>query len=151
LRIVAEVGGQFSQEETARLTELGERQPTETALNPDAPATMTSRFEPKDTAAAFSALDRLAKTSDVRIRGGFVELNGGRSEGDHLTLRMGRDVPLAAGDLDALTKMLVERLNAEAPVLKLRLDCISFPSGRELRNFCDAAGEDFARVTWVQE
>lgn len=151
LRVIAEVGGQFSQEETARLTELDERRATEEVLNPDAPATMTSRFEPKDTAAAFSALDRLAKTPDVRIRGGFVELNGGRSEGDHLTLRMGKDVPLAAGGLDALTKTLVERLNAQAPVLKLRLDCISFPSGRELRNFCDAVGEDFARVTWVQE
>jgi hypothetical protein len=87
----------------------------------------------------------------VRVHGGSVELNGGRSEGDHLTFRMGRDVPLDASDLDMLTKKLVERLHAETPTLKLRLDCIAFPSGRELRAFCDAAGEDFARVTWTQD
>ena len=123
----------------------------EKALKPDAPARMTSRFEPKDTAAAFSALDRLGKTPGVRVHGGSVELSGGRSEGDHLTFRMGRDVPIDAADLDALTKMLVERLQAEAPTLKLRLDGIAFPSGRELRAFCDAVGEDFARVTWKQD
>jgi hypothetical protein len=64
---------------------------------------------------------------------------------------MGKDVPFGAGDLDMLTKMLVERLHAEAPTLKLRLDGIAFPSGRELRAFCDAVGEDFARVTWTQD
>jgi hypothetical protein len=112
---------------------------------------MISRFEPKDTAAAFSALDRLGKTPGVRVYGGSVELNGGRSEGDHLTFRMGKDVPFGAGNLDMLTKMLVERLHAEAPTLKLRLDGIAFPSGRELKAFCDAVGEDFARVTWTQD
>jgi hypothetical protein len=50
-----------------------------------------------------------------------------------------------------LTKILVERLKAETPTLKLRLDGIAFPSGRELRAFCDAVGEDFARVTWAQD
>ena len=86
--------------------------PPKQALKPDAPAVMTSRFEPKDTAAAFSALDRLAKTPNVHILGGSIDLNGGRSEADFLTLRVGRDVPVPAGDLDALVKTLVEKLNA---------------------------------------
>ncbi len=67
LRVVAEVNGQFSQEESAPLQaghgRWRRRQRPKAALKPDAPATMTSRFEPKDTAAAFSALDRLAKTA----------------------------------------------------------------------------------------
>ena len=153
LRVVAEVNGQFSEEETAGLADGLREDPRkpEKPLNPDSPARMTSRFEPKDTAAAFSALDRLAKIPGSRVHGGSVELNGGRSEGDHLTFRMGRDVPLDAGGLDMLTKKLVERLHAEAPTLKLRLDSIAFPSGRELRAFCDAVGEDFARVTWTQD
>ena len=153
LRVVAEVNGQFSEEETAGLADGLREDPRkpEKPLNLDLPARMTSRFEPKDTAAAFSALDRLAKIPGSRVHGGSVELNGGRSEGDHLTFRMGRDVPLDAGGLDMLTKKLVERLHAEAPTLKLRLDSIAFPSGRELRAFCDAVGEDFARVTWTQD
>jgi hypothetical protein len=153
LRVVAEVNGQFSEEESASLADGLREGPAkpEKAQNLDAPVLMTSRFEPKDTAAAFSALDRLGKTPGVCVHGGSVELSGGRSEGDHLTFRMGKDVPFGAGDLDALTKTLVERLNAEAPTLKLRLDGIAFPSGRELRTFCDAVGEDFARVTWAQD
>jgi hypothetical protein len=153
LRVVAEMNGQFSEEESDRLADGLREGPTtpEKPLKPDAPARLTSRFEPKDTAGAFSALDRLAKTPGARVHGGSVELSGGRSEGDHLTLRMGKDVPLGAGDLDSLTKTLVDLLHAEAPTLKLRLDGIAFSSGRELRAFCDAVGEDFARVTWTQD
>jgi len=33
----------------------------------------------------------------------------------------------------------------------LRLDSISFPSGREMSSFCDLLGEDFERVTFKQE
>jgi hypothetical protein len=111
------VNGQFSEEESARLADGLREDPRkpEKPLNLDTPVLMTSRFEPKDTATAFSALDRLGKTPGVRVHGGSVELSGGRSEGDHLTFRMGKDVPLGAGDLDTLTKMLVERLRAAAP------------------------------------
>jgi len=157
LRAVAEINGQFSEEESAPLQSGmndpggGTYNPVKPTLKPDAPATMTSRFEPKDTAAAFSALDRLAKTPDVRIMGGSIEVNGARSEGDFLTLRLGRDVPVLAADLDTMVKSLVEKLNASAPTVKLRLDGIAFPSGRELTAFCDAAGEDFDRVMWSQE
>jgi hypothetical protein len=153
LRVVAEVNGQFSEEETARLVDGQEGDPRKPkkALNLDSPVLMTSRFEPKDTAASFSALDRLAKTPDARVHGGSIELSGGRAEGDHLTLRMGKDVPFAANDLDMLTKILLERLKAETPTLKIRLDGIAFLSGREMRAFCDAVGEDFARVTWSQD
>lgn len=112
---------------------------------------MTSRFEPKDTAAAFSALDRLAKTPNVHILGGSIEVNGARSEADFLTLRLGRDVPVLASDFDALVKTLVEKLNAPAPSVKLRLDGIAFPSGRDLARFCDDSGEDFDRVEWKQD
>jgi hypothetical protein len=126
LRAVAEVNGIFSQEESAR-------------------------FEPKDTAAAFSALDRLAKTPNVIILGGSIDLNGARSEADFLTLRLGRDVPVPASDLDALVKTLVEKLKAPAPSVKLRLDGIAFPSGRDLTKFCDDLGEDFDRVEWKQD
>jgi hypothetical protein len=112
---------------------------------------MTSRFEPKDTAAAFSALDRLAKMPDAEVRGGIVDLNGMRSEDDFLTLRLGRDVPVPASALDQKVKELVALLAAEAPTVKLRLDAISFPSGRDLMAFCDAAGEDFDRIAWKQD
>jgi hypothetical protein len=123
-----------------------EREP----LKPDAPAVMTSRFEPKDTAAAYSALDRLAKVPGAGVLGGMVELNGSRSEGDFLTLRLGRDVRLAATDLDRVVKELAT-LSAEAPTLKLRLDGIAFPTGRDLNRFCDDSGEDFDRVGWKQD
>jgi hypothetical protein len=109
LRVVAEVNGQFSQEEGAPLQTGVEETPRE-PLKPDAPAVMTSRFEPKDTAAAYSALDRLGKISGARVLGGTVELNGLRSEADFLTLRLGRDVPLAATDLDRVVKELAALL-----------------------------------------
>jgi hypothetical protein len=154
LRAIAEVGGQFSQEESAPLStgmeEGGESEPKQ-PLKLDAPATMTSRFEPKDTAAAFSALDRLAKTPNVRILGGSVEINGARSEADFVTLRVGRDVPVGATDLDELVKTLVGKLNAPTPSVKLRLDGIAFPAGRDLSRFCDESGEDFDRVEWKQD
>jgi hypothetical protein len=157
LRVVAEVGGQFSQEETAPLQagmdNAGGRDSNKPkpVLRPDASAIMTSRFEPKDTAAAFSALDRLAKIPQARVLSGTVELNGMRSEADFLTLRLGRDVPLGADNLDRLVKVLATMLNAEAPTVKLRLDGIAFPSGRDLTQFCDATGEDFDRVEWKQD
>jgi hypothetical protein len=58
------VNGQYSEEEGAPLetSEGVPRSEYKKPLKPDAPVRMTSRFEPKDTAAAFSALDRLAKT-----------------------------------------------------------------------------------------
>jgi hypothetical protein len=80
-----------------------------------------------------------------------VELNGLRSEDDFLTLRMGRDVPLAAADLDRVIKELARLLSAEAPTLKLRLDGIAFPSGRDLTRFCDNSNVDFAGVDWKQD
>lgn len=155
LRAVAEVNGQFSQEEAAPLQINdpggGNYNPTKPVLKPESPASMTSRFEPKDTAAAFSSLDRLAKTPDVHILGGSIEVNGGRLLGDYITLRLGQDVKVAAADLDMLVKTVVAQVNASAPTVKLRLDGVRFPSGRELTAFCDAAGEDFDRVTWTQE
>ena len=48
-------------------------------------------------------------------------------------------------------KELVALLAAEAPTVKLRLDAIAFPSGRDLMAFCDAAGEDFDRIDWKQD
>jgi hypothetical protein len=153
LRAVAEVAGQFSEEESAPLTtgmdDAGVK--PKATLKPDAPVTMTSRFEPKDTAAAFSALDRLAKTAGAQILGGSIEVNGGRLAGDYLTLRVGQDVKVGAVELDALVKTLVGTLNASTPTVKLRIDGIAFPSGRDLTAFCDASGEDFDRVTWLQE
>jgi hypothetical protein len=156
LRAVGEVDGQFGEEESAPLqTGVSEAGGTYTvnrpALKLDSPATLTSRFEPKDTAKAFSALDRLAKAAGARILGGSVEVNGGRSEQDFLTLRLGRDVPILAGDLDGFVKTLVEKLSAAAPTVKLRLDGIEFSSGRELTAFCDDMGVDFDRVTWDQK
>jgi hypothetical protein len=157
LRVIAEVNGKFSDEESASLvagmSDSGGRrpEPPTVALKPDAPATMTSRFEPKDTAAAFAALDRLAKLPGVKVFGGTVDLNGERSEADFLTLRLGRDVAVSAAFLDAKVKELVELLAAPAPTVKLRLDGIAFPSGRDLMAFCDACGEDFDRVAWKQD
>jgi hypothetical protein len=157
LRVVAEVDGQFSEEESASLTsgmsDSGSHVPSppKAALKPDAPARMTSRFEPKDTAAAFAALDRLSKIPGVKIHGGMVEANGGRSEQDFLTVRLGRDVPIHAPALNEMVKVLAQLLGAEAPTVNLRLDGIAFPSGRDLMAFCDAAGDDFDRVTWQQD
>jgi hypothetical protein len=112
---------------------------------------LTSRIEPKDTALAFKALDRLAKTQGAQVFGGSVELTGGRSEHDYLTLRLGRDVAFAGADLDVLVKTLVERLKADSPTLKLQLHGITFPTGKELQDFCDYVGADFGQVTWKQE
>jgi hypothetical protein len=157
LRVVAEVKGEFSQEEMATLSvgmddPGGRSSPQPKAeLKPDAGATLTSRFEPKDTAAAFSALDRLAKMPDVKVFGGSVDLSGTRSEGDFLTLRLGRDVAVSAAALDQKVKELSALLNAPAPTVKLRLDGIVFPSGRDLTTFCDALDLDFDRVEWRQE
>jgi hypothetical protein len=151
LRAIAEIDGQFGEEESAPLQGGTDTPPTRPALKLDAPATLTSRFEPKDTAEAFSALDRLAKAAGTRILGGSVEVNGGRSEQDFLTLRLGRDVPILAGDLDGFVKTLVEKLSADAPTVKLRLDGIEFSSGRELTAFSDDLSVDFDRVTWDQK
>ncbi|KYG22519.1 ATPase AAA [Bradyrhizobium sp. AT1] len=157
LRVVAAVNGQFGPEETAPLASGmddtgGPRLPQpKAALKPDAAATMTSRFEPKDTAAAFSALDRLAKLPDAKVFGGTVDLNGARSEGDFLTLRLGRDVALPAAALDQKVKELATLLASSAPTVKLRLDGIAFSSGRDLMTFCDAFDLDFDRVEWKQE
>jgi hypothetical protein len=156
LRVVAEINGQFSQEETAPLVsgmgspDAGTPTPPQAALKPDAPAMTTSRFEPKDTAAAFAALGHLAIILGAKVFGGSVDLNGGRSEADFLTLRFGRDVAIPAAVLDQTVKDLVATLAAPAPTVKLRLDGIAFPSGRELMAFCDASGEDFDRVAWSQ-
>jgi hypothetical protein len=157
LRAVAEVDGQFSQEESASLLiGAGDRGgPTPTPpgaqLKPDAPVTLTSRFEPKDTAAAFAALDRLAKIPGSKVFGGNIDLNGGRAEADYLVLRLGSDVAFPAAILDQRVKELVELLAAQDPTVKLRLDGIAFPSGRDLMAFCDASGEDFDRIQWKQD
>jgi hypothetical protein len=154
LRVIARVGEQTSEEETAPLdgkSESGGYAKVTPALRPDAPAMLTSRIEINDTALAFKALDRLAKTPDAVVFGGWVEAKGGRAENDYLSLRVGRDVGIAGADLDALAKTLVERLKADSPKLNLRLDSVSFPNGRELESFCDLVGEDFARILWKQE
>ena len=98
LRAVAEVEGQFSQEETAPLateSATGGDGRAKPVLKPDAPVLMTSRFEPKDTAAAFSALDRLAKMPDAEVRGGTDRSErdavGGRFP--HASPRAGRPRP----------------------------------------------------------
>jgi hypothetical protein len=156
VRAIAGLGASFSQEETAPLvTGSGEGDSglvtTKPTLKPDAPVMMTSRFEPMDTAAAFSALDRLAKIPDTKVHGGTIELNGMRSEADFMTLRLGRDVPVPATALDQSAKALLALLSAPEPTMKLRLDGIAFPSGRDLMTFCDANGEDFDRITWKQD
>ena len=157
LRVIAELAGRFSEEQSAPLAtgmdDAGgwNSGAQKAQLKPDAPVTMTSRFEPKDTAAAFSALERLAKMPDAKVLGGAVDLNGTRSENDFLTLRLGRDVPVPAAALDQRVKELLALLAADAPTVKLRLDGIAFPSGRDLMAFCDAAGEDFDRVAWKQD
>ena len=157
LRAIAEVDGQFSQEETASLLigtgETGRPGPEHPriTLKPDVPATMICRFEPKDTAAAFAALDRLAKIPGAKVFGGNIELIGRRSEADYLVLRLGSAVPVPALVLDQKVKELNELLAAPEPTVKLRLDAIAFPSGRDLMAFCDASGEDFDRVQWKQD
>jgi hypothetical protein len=156
LRVVAQIGGQFSAEESTPIatgmSDMGGRAPTPAAtLKPDMPVMLTSRIEPKDTAAAFSALERLAKIPGATVSGGSADLSGGRSEADFLTLRLGRDVAVPAAALYEKVKELATLLNAPAPTLKLRFDGIGFPSGRDLMAFCDASGEDFDRVSWRQD
>jgi len=85
------------------------------------------------------------------VRGGSVELNGGRSEADFLTLRFGATIRIPADMLAGQVEALRAMLAAVAPTLKLRLDAIAFPSGRDFQAFCDATGQDFDRVTWDQE
>ena len=155
LRVIAELDGRFSEEQTAPLatgmSDAGGRAPTPSPpLRPDSPVTMTSRFEPRDTASASAALDRLAKLTGVAVCGGSAEVNGGRSEGDYLTLRFGASVRIVASALAAQVEALRAVLAASAPTLKLRLDAIDFPSGRDLQDFCDKTGQDFDRVTWNQ-
>lgn len=158
LRVVAEVGGQFGQEESAPLggfEEASPRRPSEPStrpkLKPDAPVRLMSRYESKDTAAVFAALDRLAKMPDTKVHGGVVDLNGNRSEDDYMSLRFGGQVELPAAELDRSVKELVKLLGAPQPTVKLSLRQIAFASGRDLTNFCDAGGEDFDRVEWRQE
>ncbi len=69
---------------------------------------------------------------------------------DFLTLRLGRDVPLAA-TISTTCERTRRLAAAETPTLKLRLDGILLPSGRDLMRFCDDCGEDFDRVTWTAE
>ena len=84
LRVVAEVDGVFGQEESVPLGggleegPAGGDRPAKPKASPklDAPALLASRFEPKETASAFSALDRLAKIPEAKVYGGSVELNG---------------------------------------------------------------------------
>jgi len=125
LRAVAEVDRQFGEEESPPLQGgLSEAGGTYTATRPalkiDAPATLTSRFEPKDTAKAFSALDRLAKPPE-RVFSAVCRGERGRSEQDFLTLRLGRDVPILAGDLDGFVKVLWKSLVQT----RLRSNCAS--------------------------
>ena len=112
---------------------------------------MTSRFTPVSTDKASAALGQLMKLPGVRIFGGVIDLNGGRSENDYLALRFGADVAISATFLAQIVKELTDSLGAEAPTLKLTLYGIAFPSGRDLMAFCDAAGDDFDRVTWQQD
>jgi hypothetical protein len=111
---------------------------------------MTSRFEPKDTSAAFTALGRLAKVAGTTVAGS-IEVQGSRVENDYLTFRVGQGVAIPAAELDTLAKELVRLLNAESPSVALRLDKIHFPSGRDLARFCDDTGQDFDQVAWRQE
>ena len=78
-------------------------------------------------------------------------MNGQRSEGDFLSLRLGRDVGVPAAELDKSVKELARLLDAPQPTVKLRLDAIALPSGRDLTSFCDASGEDFDRIDWRQD
>ena len=91
-------------------------------------ATMTSRFEPKDTAAAFSALDRLAKIPDAKVLGGSVELNGQAIRRRFPDLcGSGETSPFAATELDRSVKELARLLDAPQPDGQIALDAIAFP------------------------
>lgn len=159
VRVIAEVAGQFGPEESAPIrSEFDDRggpsltpPPLRAALKPDAPVRMTSKYEPRDTRAAFAALDRLAKTPDAKVHGFRVDLNGNRSEQDYAALSIGDQVGVPAAELDKAVKELVGLLGAAEPTVKLTLRQIAFASGRDFTSFCDAAGEDFDRVVWKQE
>lgn len=153
VRVVAVMGQDYSAEESAVLGAyaIGGPKPKK-PLKPDEPARLTSRFESRDTATAFKALDYLAGVSGgSSVLGGSVESTGNRGEQDFVTLRIGRDTAVPATDLDRLTKDLVAKMNVEQPTVKLRLDSVAFTSGRDLTGFCDALGQDFEQVTWEQE
>jgi len=154
VRALVELEGKFSFEETARLAPAGfEFDPNAqtTPVKPDSPATMTSRLQSRDTAQAFTALDRLSKMSGAKVKGGSVEVKGKRTEDDYLTLRFGRDVTIEATELDRSAKELATLLAAEQPVVTLQLSSVAFPSGRDLMAFCDDMALDFDRVEWKQE
>jgi hypothetical protein len=157
LRVIAEISGQFSQEETAPLAagmnESGGKSftPTKAALKPDASATMTSRFESKNTETAFRALDHLAKLAGKAIVSGNFHTEGSQIENQYLTLRIGPNAPIAASKADTLAKELVACLGVETPTVKVTLNSIAFPSGRDLMGFCDAFELDFDRVEWKQD
>jgi hypothetical protein len=154
LRVIAEVGGQFSPEEKAALgLHEGPGVPIKpiVPLKPDAAVVMTSKFVPKDTAAAFIGLDLLSKTPGAKVKGGSIEISSGRTQDEYLSLRLGKDVGIAASDLDAIVKTLVDKLGAPAPTVKLRLDGIAFASGRDMNAFCDGTGQDFGTVAWEQD
>ncbi len=125
--------------------------PAKPVLKPDAPARMMTRFESKETSAAFKALDLLAKMPGAKLCGGMVELNGKRMEGDYLSLRFGPGIAIDATDIDTKVKELTTLLAVAAPIVSLRLDTIGFPSGRDMTNFCDAFELDFERVEWKQD
>lgn len=156
LRAVAELDGRFGEEATAPLaTGMGDagggRLKAKPALRLDWPVTMTSRFEPADTASASAALARLGQLPGAVVRNGSIELGGGRSEPDYVVLRFGTPAGIAAATLATQVEAMRAMLGAPAPSLKLGLGAIVFPSGREFEAFCDAANLDFDRVTWEQE
>ena len=154
VRALVELDGKFSLEETARLAPEGfESDPNakKTPVKSDSPATMTSRFQSRDTAQAFTALDRLSKMAGAKVKGGSVEVKGKRTEDDYLTLRFGRDVTIDASELDRSAKELATLLAAEQPLVTLQLSSVAFPSGRDLMTFCDDMALDFDRVEWKQD
>ena len=158
LRVVAEVDGQFSQEETALARDRHGRRrwPAAHAAQGRAEARcagdMTSRFEPKDTAAAFAALDRLAKIPGAKVLGGIDRserraVGGGFSDAAPRPRRAGsgRD-PRRRG-----SRNLVEtagRAGAHGEIAARR-HCLSVRARPD--GFCDASGEDFDRVEWKQD
>ena len=153
---MAEIDGQFSAEESAPLADgMRDRgddfERPKPPLKPDCPAAMTSRFEPRRPGEAFKALDLLSKIPGAKFCGGMVELDGKRAEGDYLSLRFGPGIAVAALEIDRNVKELTALLGATQPAVSLRLDSITFPSGRDLTNFCDAMEIDFDAVQWKQD
>ncbi len=156
LRTVAEITGQFSTEETANLAGGMSEGPgagfkPKIPLKLDAPASLTSSFVTNDTAAAYKALGRLGAIIGTNVCGGSITISGPATEDQYLTLRIGKGVSIKALDLEVILKSLVDKVGSEAPAVNLRLDGITFPSGRDLKNFCDETGLDFDRLSWEQE